>query len=249
MNTTPDILPCHDADVARTTAASLMEQARIEATTLLERARVEAAALVDQARVDAAAMLERAHTEAAALVELARREAVKLLTHAHRTEMSKYAMTRPRVSGVSLVLKWLASGTIVAALVMMLLPMWWMFYPYRGMESFVLTSQPGPFAPGGLYTWNVSYCTDVKGPLPIIIHRELESVADPKNSRFPLSSIYYASTEQCESFQRSVVLPTDLPPGQYRLIAHTEVRYNPLHIEMQDWTGDVFSVVSPSRVP
>lgn len=209
------------------------------AEMVLNTARIEAAALVDAARAEAAALVERA---AVVSIEKAAREAIKIMEAAHEIHLMGRAVPPSRPSRATTLLKWASITTLVGAMLLMLIPLWWMFSPHTGMTTFTLTSHPGPVAAGGIYTWDVSYCLDTDTPTSITIHRELELVGD--HTRFSLPSIFYTSVQRCETFERSTVLPRDMPPGPYQLVAHTELRYNPLRVVTQNWDGDTFTVIA-----
>ena len=228
------------SDQLLTTAAKQAQEASyvlVHAATLasevIKRAESVAIVTVAEAAHLAAEKLAQAAIEAARVVREAAGTAMTLVdAQARHTEM-----VRPRHRPI---LTWIAGGTLAIAACLLGTMLWWLLYPYQGVTSFAVVSQTGHAHPGDLYTWTVSYCVAVDVPLPITLDREIEIVNH--QTRYPLPTLNYIMRSPCETFTRSVVLPDGLPPGQYRLLIHTWVRYNPLRVVAQDWTGDTFEV-------
>jgi hypothetical protein len=228
------------ADQLLTTAAKQAQDASnvlIQAATLASEVikRAEAQAIVDVAAAAhlAAEKLAHAATEAVRVVRETAAGAATVVQTQARVTAVQATRTRP-------VLTWLSAGTLAIAACLLGTMLWWMLYPYRGVTSYAITSQTGHTHPGGLYSWTVSYCVAADVPLPMTLDREIEIV--DHQTRYPLPTVSYIMRSPCETFTRSVLLPDALPAGLYRLIIHTAVRYNPMRVIAQDWTGDVFEV-------
>lgn len=113
------------------------------------------------------------------------------------------------------------------AILLLLLPSWLDFIDrppleYRNLPFPILNA---PLRPGDTVLLEVDRCIPGEQPLPYVFTRQLVRVDGPEAITMALPSGGSIAMPGCELVQsRVTVLPADMPPGRYYLLAVTSVR-------------------------
>jgi hypothetical protein len=128
-----------------------------------------------------------------------------------------------------------------AAFLLLVLFAWWLFYPYKGIQTYDLRILTPVVQPGGLLRWEVDYCVDARTPVPAQVDREM--VLQNHVIAFPIPDVGYVIQQRCETKSRVIGIPEYAPGGTYHLEISTSLEVNPLRRLRQSWRSGTFTVV------
>lgn len=210
------------------------QEADAQASQRLTKAAIIAAEKVLQTATDNA-------TEAARVLAVAATEAKRLIAETLAIARGEAILPKTVLSRRELWMSWGSLGVLSTALGLVLWVVWLLVIPYPAVSSFTIKSLTPIVKAGELYKWQVNYCVE-GAPTSLTIGRELEEQSGNR-TRYPLPTIESRVMQRCEQMSRTVLLPDELPPGQYHLHITTTVRVNPLRTVQQTFIGDTIEVI------
>lgn len=144
---------------------------------------------------------------------------------------------------------WLVIGSV---LLMLMITLYWLIWPYAGIEA-----SPDPFTieqtdvqSGDVISYTVQYCIDDRLPLPMTISRELElqpAANTDVTISFPVThTIEYTMTQRCETRRFFIGIPAFVPGGKYHIHSYSQLHVNPIRVIRQLWASRDFNI-SPAQ--
>lgn len=143
--------------------------------------------------------------------------------------------------------KWVLTAiwaSIFSAISIGVLGLFWLLWPYGGMQYNLQVIGKSPIQAGTLLTYTSKYCVSPGVPLPITIQREYELQSGDELMTFPIApSLSYTIQKPCEEFTRVIGVPSYMPAGMYHIHAHTSMRVNPVRTIDQTFVSNLFEIV------
>lgn len=134
----------------------------------------------------------------------------------------------------------LAALTLGLAAVLVSVGIYWVSWPYGGLEHVTIQMGDAPVVAGGTLGYTIGYCVADGIPVPVTVLRELE--LQDHLVTYALPMVGYTIEQRCEEKTRIVGVPPYVVPGVYHLHIHTEVEVNRLRSIRQVFQSPDFVV-------
>jgi hypothetical protein len=137
------------------------------------------------------------------------------------------------------IMTYLSAITISGALLLMLLSLYWMVYPYKTVQMEDFKTDQQQYHPGDTISYSFEYTK--WSNLPAIVSRQLVDTVSYNIDSF----IPGLPVGGPRSAANSVIIPTYVKPGIYTLHTRYSIRMNPLRVIVRESVSNEFMVGSP----